>query len=1294
MPADGKPIHILFDQGMQQELDEFAVPVPGNMRHAINTRTRKGGSIEQRRGVHGFAVQTPSYMANFQATGAVEFVGRIGNSPAFGMAGKAYAHDRAQQFAYYAGEYSQYEPLSKKTAILTENQQGLFGCRQVAIGKDLLGKRYTVIASLGETQIECRVMNSDGHTVASFLVATAVGKNLELFAAEPPYVYLYIRVNNPDAGDVLTLYKIQLGGQVSYTTHIVGPSNSTTELHPLATGAFPVLAGSVPDAMKAAAVLASGAAFVSFEPIRAADDSLVNSLLLSHGGTGAASLDHRFNFAAGKTTESFTVLASTHRTGDGNITYAAMSQASAIWLGAIPGSGGRGVGPTGVLLPSGVGYSAPVISATDDPQRFLWLASNGMTTFGDLVLPSGPPRVRILGTMLGVPLSLMDRQGSHWTMTPLAEVAALPRSARALLVSHPGEVPSLAGYAKPLAKLAAERQLTKPNPFIWDESQVQYSRIAEDAGEHAVMLPVQLRTQGSGLISLEKYTYRHTPSTDFGRVAMPLKSDLLVAGQAVEVYPSPNRVGIGVFSGAPTFAARQLLASEVGFPTEPFIATLAAASGANITPGRRLYSALFEWLSPAGERHRSRPAAPVSFVNTSNTGVQPYVPEDFVSQRFPSPRVHYYRTIDGRKEFRRISPDTGVEPGAQFFDHASDDEIRDNEILYTDGGVQPNDLAPSCRLMALGEDRLWLGGLFESDIIQASKKFVPREPVRFTDHDAFKVRLPFDNTGLAYLEGALVAFCEESCYLVSGDGPNDKGAGGYTLRPIADVGALDHRSILVTSIGVFFQSKRSLQLMPRGFGPPQQIRNLNELMGDFGGGFTEVIGAALHDSADEETARFLLRNPATDQRIVAVYELGTQTWSYDTISVLSDPANDGVASLLTASSAVLLVDFFRSDGFVKVGDSIQSVTNLMTGTVIPNGGSAPQFTAGALGDKPGAVFDGVDDDFLTTEAAVVAALTSNAECTVFAYAKFASVGPIATIVGAGRTDQASASTVRFGDGAGVYEHTVRTDAAAFSGAVFAETQDTRAHLLTYVHSATGTRLWIDGVESTSGEETLVVGTLTPHRVSIGSRPGSTKAFFFGGALGLVAIVPSALGNTARQAIDAAILAKAEGNLSQSASLTAIGDGPEGVIYGAGSGAHRIMTELDGVGGTPYDSMGSTVNRFWSEVRMGRFQAFGPAGEGKLKAMQLRGYSPATGAQVNLSVVSDYGTLTHTYNGIGSGTFFRRAVAGPNDASASEAQVSATFRTGVGQKHGLRLLSLTLELEPTQGLRRARIGEQD
>ena len=54
---------------------------------------------------------------------------------------------------------------------------------------------------------------------------------------------------------------------------------------------------------------------------------------------------------------------------------------------------------TGVLIPSGVNYSAPILAPTSDPQRFLWAASNGVTTFGELLIPDSSLQFRINDTI-------------------------------------------------------------------------------------------------------------------------------------------------------------------------------------------------------------------------------------------------------------------------------------------------------------------------------------------------------------------------------------------------------------------------------------------------------------------------------------------------------------------------------------------------------------------------------------------------------------------------------------------------------------------------------------------------------------------------------------------------------------------------------------------------------------------------------------------------------------------------------------------------------------------------------
>jgi hypothetical protein len=1047
--TDSKLLPIPLSAGIDQSMDEFAAP-PGTIRRSINTRVRQGGSLEQRRGVHGFAVSTPSYMANFQATGSVEVVGGVGKAAFFGARGRAFWHGREQQLAWYAGAYSEYVPLRRRTAFLTEDRQGMFGARQVVFAKDTSGRSYKVIVAARTDVFDVRIINSLGVTVSAFQWPAVSCDFVAAFRADPHVSIMYtdpnqVRIMTITLGLVPSIQEDDFSGAG-------GPFvNSAAEIvEPVPSGA-------------SWAMIAMNSTSIGVRYQVPFDGSIgLNTLNAVSGAVpSGGTVQSRPGFAHGKSHQ-YALLAwaekksgSPQETGPVRFTLNRVSGARSNALTPIA---------TGILAQyAGAPFSAPIIAPTEDPNVFIWAASNGRTTFGRFeVVPSGTPRVSQDASIRGVAMSYFDRDGAIWLMDNGGEPSPVPKAGRTLLVKYPDPITQGSGAQRPLVQLATERQFPDPDnaQMFWSPLQFNYSRVAHGDTDRSVLLPVQLRSQQSGLFELGLYEYQHS-SQYAARDHTGRADGALLAGQPIEIFKALNRTGIAgsaVFPvhtliahlTAATLMAKPLLASEVGFATEPYIATLAQASGVRITPGTRLYSAIFEWLAPSGERHRSRPATPRSFVNTVPAGVMPYVPEEFLSQRFPSPRVHYYRTVDGQKQFLRISPDTGVEPGTQFFDHNSDDDIRDNEVLYTDGGVQPNDLAPSCRFMALGEDRLWLGGLFESDIIQCSKFFVPREPVQFSDLDSFKVRLPFPCTGLAYLDGSLVAFCESSTYLISGTGPNNQGVGGFTLRPIADnVGCVDHRSIVATSLGVFFQAKRGIQLLPRGFGSPEQIRNLNELMGEFGDGFTEVIGATTRDYSDEETVRFLLRNPSTNRRIVATYELGTSTWNYD---VIKDE----------------------------------------------NGNEVP--------------------------------------------------------------------------------------------------------------------------------------------------------------------------------------------------LSAIGDGPEGVVYGAGSGTYRFMTELEGLAGTPYDSMGSTVNRFLSEVHLSKMSVFGPAGEGKAKAVTLRGFAPATGAQVSLSLVTDYGTQTHTFSGIGSGTFFRRVVPALQDSS--EMQISATFSTGVGRKTGLKLLSLTLELDPKAGARRARQGEQE
>lgn len=1064
MPADSKVQMFPLGVGMDQSLDEFSVPF-GNIRRAINTRVRKGGSVELRHGVHGFSLGVPSAVGFHQLnpTGVIEWVSKIGNAPVLGVRGKTFAFSRAKQEVSYCGAFSEYLPISKSNAFLDEKQEGGYNSsRNVAVAYDSAGNEYTILATIGDQGVrrQITILNSNGAVVSSMIGINAAQDLRIVSSPDHPVVWvLFLHSTNVIRGDRIDLDK---GPQI-----IESLGNfATLDSNARGWAACRVPLAEDPDGDQLLVVYQSSDSEITLSAFNWNAGSLVDS------NTG--------NMTSSASSSAMTVVSDSHFIAIGILRDPATVGAPECHVYSVATLSVSAV--LQLASPEANAYSVPILSPwiesdVSSDSKFRWaighapgtgdtrtefgaITSSGTVTFGALVS----------GTL---PMSEFDNWGNIWLLWSGEQgylySSEAPRHGRIGLCRFPNDGPTGGVIEEPLKRtslqLSTERFGPEPldSEFMWRPGQSRFSTIGHGRDRLVVLLPALLRTQDTKLFGLELYAYQHATQHPF--------RDTIATDRGVVVAGQPYEVSITGWRPETSNSVGRNASAELGFFEEPHI-TLATgiATGAN-PPGTRGWRAVYEWISPNGDRHRSRPSPPLQQTSTVNGLVGFNVlPATVTSKRFYSRTfgsiahraysatvVHFYRQVNGGTSYHRVTPDDGapqaahVATGARvtFIDPKTDDDIRDNEILYTDGGVQPNDLAPSCRFLAIGEERLWLGGLFDPEIIQCSKAFAPREPIQFSDHDAFKVRLPFACTGLAYLDGSVVAFCSDSIYTVSGAGPDNRGFGGYTLRPISgDVGCIDYRSIVETAEGVFFQSSRGIQLLPRGFGAPTLFRNLNDLMGEFGDGFTEVIGATNSYASDEETVRFLLRNPTTNERIVAVLEMSTKTWSYD---------------------------------IIRDGD----------GNKVP--------------------------------------------------------------------------------------------------------------------------------------------------------------------------------------------------------LSCIGDGPEGVLYGAGSGTLKLFSEISGRAGTPYDSMGSQINRFLGELHMNKAAPFGDAGVGRLIAVQMRGFSPG-GGQMNTSIITDRAIQSHTYSGIGSGTFYKRYTM--REPTTTEVQVSATFGTVSGDARGMRLISLTLELEPIPGARRANDGEQE
>lgn len=152
-----------------------------------------------------------------------------------------------------------------------------------------------------------------------------------------------------------------------------------------------------------------------------------------------------------------------------------------------------------------------------------------------------------------------------------------------------------------------------------------------------------------------------------------------------------------------------------------------------------------------------------------------------------------------------------------YNDNNVDADIDDHQILYTTGGVLPNIPPPSARLGHIWNNRLWLADTPDGTVWY-SKTFVQNEFPAFAS--AF-VLTPFQTgrvTGLSSLDDKLLVFYEDAVWALTGDGPNDTGAGASFSTPtkiVDGIGCVESRSIVQTQQGVVFQAKGGLYLLGR-----------------------------------------------------------------------------------------------------------------------------------------------------------------------------------------------------------------------------------------------------------------------------------------------------------------------------------------------------------------------------------------------------------------------------------------------------------------------------------------------
>lgn len=344
------------------------------------------------------------------------------------------------------------------------------------------------------------------------------------------------------------------------------------------------------------------------------------------------------------------------------------------------------------------------------------------------------------------------------------------------------------------------------------------------------------------------------------------------------------------------------------------------STGGSINSGVHFYCQTYEWPDARGQVHRSAPSPAVQVSASTSTALVTATMPTLRLTAKADPRAPVqlvlYRTVadapiaanGGLPNFYRVSSLTAPTANDRsvdtltFTDTISDTALLANPPLYTNGGIVENIAAPPIGPIVVHKNRLFGIDTTAPSTVWFTKQVVPGTrvvegaPAEWSD--VFTISADprgGDARALGSLDDNLVVFKKDTVFVVPGDGPTAAGAGGFGDPQLVttDAGCTNQRSVVVTPIGLMFQSSKGIYLLSR------------QLQASYIGAPVEPYNDQLVTSAvlipTTNQVRFTL-----DSGVALVYDYYAQQW--------------GVFTKVDAVDSVVfggLHTFLRSDGQVR-----------------------------------------------------------------------------------------------------------------------------------------------------------------------------------------------------------------------------------------------------------------------------------------------------------------------------------------------------------------------------------------
>ena len=255
------------------------------------------------------------------------------------------------------------------------------------------------------------------------------------------------------------------------------------------------------------------------------------------------------------------------------------------------------------------------------------------------------------------------------------------------------------------------------------------------------------------------------------------------------------------------------------------------------------YKTIWEWVDNAGVIYQS--AASVAQRVCPTTWKWPLDADKIVSPAYKSSvflnipfynfnekpvdvKIKIYRTVSNSTAdvYYLVNPSNqSLSPNIQdggasghYLDVLNDVDLQKNEILYSSGGIEENDVLPCLKDICFFKNRI-IGIDAENDTIVYSKILSQHSQISFPS--AFSVEIPGHGLKcVAAMDDKVIIFKSSQIYLLIGDGANDTGAGGFNQPQLISeiIGCSNSKSIVNTPDGIMFMSNKGYYLLDRGLG--------------------------------------------------------------------------------------------------------------------------------------------------------------------------------------------------------------------------------------------------------------------------------------------------------------------------------------------------------------------------------------------------------------------------------------------------------------------------------------------